>query len=117
MALQSVVRSSVGARGPCNGRRVPLRARVTGAAAVHYRRCASIVAITPEIEGDERFIPAGRPLENFGMAERTHGVIVTSPPVLLHRAARELVGLGIALVTFRPIAELHDVGGVSAHSP
>jgi len=39
-----------------------------GAAAVHYRRCASIVAITPEIEGDERFIPAGRPLENFGMA-------------------------------------------------
>jgi hypothetical protein len=48
---------------------------------------ASIAAITAEVEGDERFVPAARSFENFGMAERVHSVVVTGPPVLLHRAA------------------------------
>src|SRR5215468_10696264 len=77
--------------------------------------CASIAAITTGIECDERFVPAGRPLENFGMAERMHSIVVAGPPVLLHRAARELVVLGITLVALRAIDELHDVGGVTLH--
>src|SRR6185437_14927653 len=48
--------------------------------------CQRLVQALEKQAGDERFVPVARPLENFGMAERVHGVAVAGPPMLLHRA-------------------------------
>ena len=50
-----------------------------------------------------------RALQHLGMTQRAHHVAVAGLPVLLHRAARELVVLRRALVALGVIDQVDDV--------
>src|SRR3984893_17218394 len=61
-----------------------------------------------KVEGADAF-QALRTFEHLGMRERANAVVVAGCPVLLHRAAGELVILRDPLVTLGMINELYDV--------
>jgi len=53
---------------------------------------SSIAALLAEVEGSDAFAIIGA-LEYLWMSEGAYRVIVTAPPVLLHRSTRKLVVL------------------------
>src|SRR5215475_11726511 len=50
-----------------------------------------------------------RSLKHLLMPQRSHRVVESSAPVLLHRETRELVVLRVALVVLRAVDEVHDI--------
>src|SRR5690606_1230601 len=82
-----------------------MRPSVSGDARSHP---VSFAAGLGEIEGEHAFQMA-RPFERLFMPKRAHRVVVSGAPVILHREARELVVLRMALVVPRAVDEVHDV--------
>jgi hypothetical protein len=52
---------------------------------------------------------ADRPLQDFGMAQRSSGIPIAGFPMLPHAEPRKLIVLGMALIGLRAIDQVNDV--------
>jgi hypothetical protein len=57
-----------------------------------------------EVEGEDAFVIGGALQRS-----RANGVVLAGAPVFLHTCAREVVILGIALVVFGAVDQMHNV--------
>src|SRR6516225_7005310 len=78
---------------------------------VRYGSGGSFAAVMCKVEGENPF-EVGRPFQHLGMPQRAHGILVAGAPMLLHRQARELVVLRVALVMLRAIDQMDDAVGL-----
>src|SRR5258708_40305790 len=65
-------------------------------------------AVGGEVEGEHALVIRGA-LKAFRMAQRANGVVIASPPVLLHPGARKVVILRMALVVLGAVDQVPDV--------
>src|SRR5579862_9052401 len=68
----------------------------------------SIPAVISDVEGEDAFAVPWQ-LKHLLMAKRARRVVVSGPPMVLHRQPRELVVLGLVLVILRPVDKLDDI--------
>ena len=70
-----------------------------------------VTAISIKIKSGDSFV-AGRPLQDFGMAQRPSGIAISGFPMFLHTEPRKLIILGMALIGLWAINQMND-GAVS----
>src|SRR5262252_7073706 len=75
---------------------------------VYVKSCGRSAILLREIEGEDP-IRSVRPLQHLRMAKRANRIAVAGLPVLLHRAAGELVILGGTFVVLGLVDELDEV--------